>query len=1370
MHALLSVKYPDESHDYFNYDNDGRLIETHKDGGAEAITYSYDLVGNKVLATDAAGQQSVFYFGRGGQPVKIYDGKGNSIGMSYDRNDQLSQITGASNQQYNYSYDSQGNMIAIEDPVRRTTALRYNPSFNNLSGFTDARGNGIQYGYDSSGNMTSITYKDGTSEFFTYDSCGNILTWANRRGGVVAYTYNARSQVTSKDYSDTPGYIDFTYDYDNAGNLISIVDANGITTMTYDPNTDWLTRIEYPSGHFFNYGYDNLGRRTKRTEDSNNKVNYIYDTLGRLDRMTDSNNLLIVDYGYDSAGRLIRKTLGNGVYSTYEYDIVGHLMHLINYKPVNAVLSRFDYTYDSDGKRTSMTTLDGTYTYGYDPLGQLTSVTYPDSHKVTYSYDPIGNRISVNDNGLVTAYTTNNMNQYTVAGDTTYTYDADGDLKTKIESGVTTTYAYDIENRLIGVSTPTDTWTYKYDAFGNRIASLHNGARINYIVDPIGYGNVVAEYDCNENLVARYDHGYGLLARTEATGIPAYYTFDAIGSTSEITDPTGTILNSYKYDPFGISLHKSESIFNPFEYVGEYGVTHETYGLEFMRARYYDSILARFMIKDPVGINGGDENFYRYALNRPIDNIDPMGLGITHITVPGGVVVSIGRDSKTGQVYVGLGISAGIPIPSGNVWTREDNVWGWSAGWPEVIGLSYNSEIPSFGAYGSGWWGGGISVTGSQRYGEPEGKFGVGVGLGASAQTGSLWGLPFKFKWWLPSPPTQPDSNGSSGSVGSMDPDSKIGPKGFGSGGFIVSDPTSLVYTIYFENDPNATASARDVHIEDQLNSNLDWTTFELLEVGFGKYQVAIPAGMTHYEKKMEIDGWTWGTGQGWHTGQTPLIANIDTDIDISTGKVSWRIVCSDPQTGWEPDDAYAGFLPPEDASRITNRGEGYVSFRIKPKTDLSTGTEIRNSASIVFDVNPPIVTPQTLNTIDSGSPSSKVLPLPTVTTESQFLVEWSGQDDAGGSGIAYYDIFVSVDKAPFTLWQSKTTQTSAVFTGGSGHSYAFYSIATDNVNHAEQPPSQPDATTTVVTNRPPVANAGPDQTVERTGAAGAQVQLDGSASFDPDGDNITYGWTWTGGTATDIKPTVVLPLGLTTVTLTVSDGKLSCIDTVDIKVVDTTPPVVIIKVPQANASIQGVIKLAVQASDFSGVASVYFSVREPNSGTGVPMGQENLPATFNSATGKWECNFNTTKLPDGYYVVLAKATDTYGNTGFGQVIPFSICNWAIIPYLPCTPNNKAGRTVPVKFSLKIAKSVDPKMPFVYRTDLEIRIYDKAKPSVILQRSVFGCKTADYRIDMITKMYITNFKTATKPATYVVEIWRPAKNFKVGSFIFATTK
>ena len=103
--------------------------------------------------------------------------------------------------------------------------------------------------------------------------------------------------------------------------------------------------------------------------------------------MTDGAGNLIVDYDYDSAGRLERKTLGNGVYTTYQYDAAGNVRLLVNHRSDNTVLSRFEYAYDVSGRRTSMTTLEGTWAYGYDALGQLVSVRHPDGRVVTYTWN-----------------------------------------------------------------------------------------------------------------------------------------------------------------------------------------------------------------------------------------------------------------------------------------------------------------------------------------------------------------------------------------------------------------------------------------------------------------------------------------------------------------------------------------------------------------------------------------------------------------------------------------------------------------------------------------------------------------------------------------------------------------------------------------------------------------------------------------------------------------------------------------------------------------------------------------------------------------------------------------------------------------------
>ena len=95
-----------------------------------------------------------------------------------------------------------------------------------------------------------------------------------------------------------------------------------------------------------------------------------------------------------------------------------------------------------------------------------------------------------------------------------------------------------------------------------------------------------------------------------------------------------------------------------------------------------------------------------------------------------------------------------------------------------------------------------------------------------------------------------------------------------------------------------------------------------------------------------------------------------------------------------------------------------------------------------------------------------------------------------------------------------------------------------------------------VVINTPPLANAGPDQTVQCTSSSGASVTLDGTASSDPDGDTLRFTWTGPFGTASGPKPTVTLPLGTHAITLSVDDGKGGTeSDTVIVKVVDTRPP-----------------------------------------------------------------------------------------------------------------------------------------------------------------------------------------------------------------------
>ena len=149
------------------------------------------------------------------------------------------------------------------------------------------------------------------------------------------------------------------------------------------------------------------------------------------------------------------------------------------------------------------------------------------------------------------------MDQYLNAGVTAYTYDADGNLTSKIEGTNTWTYTYDDENRLTAMTTPQGSWSYEYDALGNRVASVRNGQRTEYLIDPFGLGNVVAEYGGSGNLLAQYNHGLGLVNRTDASHGTVYYNFDGSSNTSEITRSSGGILNRYSYLPYGEKLNST---------------------------------------------------------------------------------------------------------------------------------------------------------------------------------------------------------------------------------------------------------------------------------------------------------------------------------------------------------------------------------------------------------------------------------------------------------------------------------------------------------------------------------------------------------------------------------------------------------------------------------------------------------------------------------------------------------------------------------------------------------------------------------------------------------------------------------------------
>jgi RHS repeat-associated protein len=1125
-HAITSISYPDGTHLFFDYDNRGRLVSQQQDGGANAISFTYDIANYRVR--DALGNSTFVFYDDVGRTALRVDGVGPKVGdagpvtsMGYDDvTNRLAQIQPPDGPPVTFGYDGRGNQTQVTDPQGQTQNFSYEPSLNRLISWKDALGHQTTYDHDPNGNPSTTTYADGTGEQFSYDAQGNVVGAVNRLGQPVSETYDRNGLLKRKDLADGT-HLD--YAYDAHGNMISATGPAGATTMEYDL-ADRMTKITYPGGRFLEYTYDASGRRVRTVDQSGFTTNYRYDAVGRLAELTDGLGQRIIAYEYDAADRLARASRGNGTFTTYEYDRLGQILHLVNSAADGTVLSRFDYTYDLLGRRDSMTTLEGTTTYGYDAASRLTSVTLPAGRTITYVYDAAGNRQLMTDSGVATAYTTNALNQYVAVGGAGLTYDAGGNLTA---AGGSNSYSYDDQGQLLSATTPQGTWTYEYDALGNRIASTHNGIRTEYLIDPAGLGDVVGEYDGSGNLEAHYVHGLGLASRVDATNQSDYYEFDALGNTTQLTGPDGTVLNSYSYLPFGESLRASESVANPFTFVGELGVMREGNGLDFMRNRWYDPAQGRFTRPDPIGLAGGT-NLYEYVHGDPVNHIDPSGLA----------------DLGTPRVFVPSPASVTGDLPFANTYpgTYEAAVAGRATGFAPGFEASYVSAVgggasfspaaPSASlaaetqlaelaesgaspatiqaareALGLGKAESAVAATATTATATTaEAAAGAGKGAGFAAVTAVVEGAAAVIIASIAIaeeievfqrgelPPGVIDVrkyldndallaafghfaySGAANPVGafleikkivkfftsttqinpSKDPNDIIGPAGFGPERFVTPE-FPLSYQIQFLNKPEAAGPAEQVVVTQHLDPNLDLDTFELSDFGFGDINVTVPAGRQFYNTRIDLRS-TRG-----------VFVDVTAQLDRATRTATWTFQALDPQTMDLPIDPSVGFLPPD---KTAPEGEGYVGYTVQPLAGSPTSTRIDAQAAIVFDTNAPMDTQVWTNTIDAGPPVSSVSALPAFSPGS-FTVSWAGLDDAGGSGIASYDVFVSDSGGPFTLWQAATTATSAQFTGTDGHTYAFYSVATDNVGHREPTPAAAQ-TTTRVDATPPTSQVAP--------------------------------------------------------------------------------------------------------------------------------------------------------------------------------------------------------------------------------------------------------------------------------------------------------
>jgi RHS repeat-associated protein len=373
--------------------------------------------------------------------------------------------------------------------------------------------------FDSQGRLLSIVDRNGQGLTLAYGADGKLSTVTDAAGRTITFTHNANGLLTQITMPDTSSV---GYAYNVSGQLTSFTDQRGrVWSYTYDSH-GFLASETDPLNHTqFQNTYGNDGRVSQQVDALNHTTSFSWDQPTQTETVTDQRSNTwkdvyasnVLTKQIDAAGRLLTKTDPLGHQTFFGYDAVGNRTSV-----TDANSHTTSYTYDAAGRVLTVTAPDGGVTnYSYDGNGNALTRTDANNHTATYTYDA-GNELTSKVSPLGQTWTYS----YDANGNRTSIVDANGNA-TQTPGDGTTNYTYDHANRLktISYSDSTPGVTYTYDANGNR-AGMSDGS-----------GNVSYAYD-------------GLNRQTSVTrGTDSFaYSYDAAGNITSRTYPDGTVVSS----------------------------------------------------------------------------------------------------------------------------------------------------------------------------------------------------------------------------------------------------------------------------------------------------------------------------------------------------------------------------------------------------------------------------------------------------------------------------------------------------------------------------------------------------------------------------------------------------------------------------------------------------------------------------------------------------------------------------------------------------------------------------------------------------------------------------------------------------------
>jgi len=683
---LVSAAQGDVTTQY-SYDSVGNIISVTNGEGA-STTYAYDLASRLVSTTNPLDEVTGYTYDKSGNLSKVRNADGTTISYDYDALDELvsKEYSDAETPSVMYGYDVDGNCVSMED-FSGTNSYKYD-KLGRIVSVKMSTGDTVSYSYDECGNINKLTYPDGSIVRYVYDKLDRLVKVIDRDGGETVYTYDKLGNVIkttrpNKTYStveyNSIGLVTHVENYDGEGALISEYsyeyDLNGsivketvvvegektIREFTYN-NRNELTSERITAGRsvvITNYIYDGNGNRVKVTADDNgvtSEVSYFYDEADRLVRTSNSKTRTTTYYKYDENGNRVRKSNSNGDLYEYEYDAENRLLAV---KDNGSLLMAA--LYDGNGERV--------FTVNRSRDEYTESVSAPGVDNTTVATDdPDGS-------GLVDQMASGGLPQGTVD---MYAFD-----ERLPADPADTIFWYGFGQGMINSSTVSsaflslwfnEAWqtiTEKFDVLAQRLGgsgsagegegfaehtmnapepdqplqeqlSLYQTMLIPYGIEDktvedyemllyvndinTDYTNALMTYGTDGNINTVYTYGNERLI-SEQFGKSSYYSYNGRGDVVGLTTASGALNVDYSYDAYGNVTADGRSD-NPYGFNAE-SVDPST-GLQYLRARYYDSEVGSFITQDTYRgdvYNPMTLNLYDYVGNDPLNLTDPSGHG-----------------------------------------------------------------------------------------------------------------------------------------------------------------------------------------------------------------------------------------------------------------------------------------------------------------------------------------------------------------------------------------------------------------------------------------------------------------------------------------------------------------------------------------------------------------------------------------------------------------------------------------------------------------------------------------------------------------------------------------------------------------------